>query len=103
MHLTACKLMSSPVLSFSMQPSVSLVYEAIISNDFNGYPIVNEDKRLMGLISKHFLTVLLNKQCWKDKTSITPRATTGRSKLSAKSSVSLVENNNNKQDKDQDI
>ncbi len=91
MHLTACKLMSSPVLSFTQQPTVSQVFETIISNDFNGFPIVNEDKRLIGLISRHFLTILLTKQCWKDRSSITPRTLPkSRTSLGAQSTSSLV-------------
>ena len=57
-----------------MRPTVQQVFETIMSNDYNGYPIVNDDRRLIGLISRHFLIVLLKKKCWRDRSQITPRS-----------------------------
>jgi len=48
-----------------------------MTNEYNGYPIVNEERRLIGLISRHFLIVLLKKQCWKDRGQINLRLSEG--------------------------
>lgn len=89
-HLTASKLMSSPVKSFTLKPTVKQVFDTIVSNDFNGYPVVNEDNRLIGLISKHFLVVLLNKRCWRRYDTVANEGDymSGRSSLGTRSNVS---------------
>lgn len=40
------------------------ILDGLRNHEFNGYPIVDGDNRLRGLISRHYLTVLLKKRCW---------------------------------------
>jgi len=50
--------MKSPVVMFHFKPTVKEVADALKTN-YNGFPVVNTAKKLIGIINRDYLMVLL--------------------------------------------
>lgn len=59
--ITAEQIMSMPVVSLNPKSSVSTIYRVLSENDFDGFPIINEQSQVIGLIGRHSLMVILSK------------------------------------------
>jgi predicted transcriptional regulator len=57
-------MMSHPVYSLQAKTTVKSIYGGLSTLQVNGYPIVDVNDRLIGLISRDALIVLIKKQCW---------------------------------------
>jgi chloride channel 7 len=63
--VTAGQLMTSgPLVSLGEVATVAQIYEALTKAEVNSYPVVGATGRLLGLITRHNLTILLRKRCW---------------------------------------
>ncbi len=40
------------------------IVNGLTNFDFHGFPIVNVKNQLIGLVTRHNLTVLMKKECW---------------------------------------
>lgn len=89
--------MSTPVYSLEVKPTVSSIYTGLQNYDFHGFPIVNSSKKVVGLISRHYLITLITKQMWKDPSSSmsarnTPEKPIGKGKTPVLNATSMSEN-----------
>lgn len=63
--IIAEEVMSSPVYYLNVISSVKSIYGGLQKSEFNGFPIVDENEKLVGLIGRNFLWVLIKNKCWK--------------------------------------
>lgn len=40
--------------------------DALKATDFNGFPVVGEDQRLVGIISRNSLVIIIKNKQWED-------------------------------------
>lgn len=64
-HILAESLMTSPVFYLSRNALVESIQTGLATTTVNGFPIVNSNEKLIGLISRNFLITLIKKRCWK--------------------------------------
>lgn len=62
--------MSRPAYSLKAVESVQAIYNGITQFEFHGFPIVDDEGHLIGLITKQNLITLLKKGAWKEKSDI---------------------------------
>lgn len=58
-HLVARQVMSKEVKWLPIRPRVQQIVQLLLDTKHNGFPILNEDLTIRGLISRHTLIVLL--------------------------------------------
>lgn len=64
-NVNAGQLMTSgPLVRVSEVASVAQIFEALTKADVSSYPVVSNTGSLLGLISRHNLTILLRKRAW---------------------------------------
>ena len=62
--ITADIIMTENVMTLSIRPTVKEVSKLLKETNHNGFPIVDDRKKILGIINRHYLFVLLEKKCW---------------------------------------
>ncbi len=62
--------MTTPVYSLETRATVSSVYTALQNYEFHGFPILDSKKKVVGMISRHYLITLVTKKMWKDPVAL---------------------------------
>ena len=63
-YVKAEDMMKQPVKMFHFKAQVQEIAEYLSSTSFNGFPVVNSQRKLVGLINRDYLMVLLKNKCW---------------------------------------
>lgn len=66
-HMVAKDIMSENVKSLKRICKVSDVHKALKCEEFNGFPVLDNNGKLLGLISRNFLIIILKNKAWFNK------------------------------------
>lgn len=64
--------MSSPVKTLNAVENVENVLIQLQTNSFNGWPIINSEHKLIGMINRDTLVALVEHECWYTEESTAP-------------------------------
>jgi CBS domain-containing protein len=63
-YVKAEDIMKRNVKSFPMKVEVREIGDTLKQTNYSGFPVVNNHKRLVGIINRDYLMVLLRQKCW---------------------------------------